>query len=117
MAYEIWHMPYEIWAFEYTAIYFPDCLIKQSRLERFHPQDFAHGAITSAVNRRCAEPPQRFEVSPRWIAFVGGEAVAGVSRVEFDHHRVTRRFSDDRGGGDARRERVAVNDAALRAGA
>ena len=66
-----------------------------------------------AVQRRDALAFDRLAVRGRRVADVLGEAPAGVLAVGVAHEAVARDLGDDRGGGDRRARRVAVDDRAL----
>ena len=51
-----------------------------------------------------------FKVLAHSIAFVPGEAILRILRVEFDHDAVAGDFGDDAGGGDGDAERVAADE-------
>jgi len=65
---------------------------------------------TLAVDGAHPQPRQRGAVLRRAIAFVTGEAVAGVFAVQFSHQRIAGGLGQHRGGGD--RQRAPVRRAA-----
>lgn len=54
----------------------------------------------AAVNGGWAETGEGVEVFGGAVAFMGGEAVAGVEQIEFEHDVVASDFGDDACGGD-----------------
>ena len=63
-----------------------------------------------------AEGDEGAEVLRGGVSLVRGEAVAGMRGVERREEAVAVDLGDDGGGGDGERERVAVDEAGLRAG-
>jgi hypothetical protein len=69
-----------------------------------------------AVERGGAVLAEGAEVDRGAVAFVGGKAVVGVPVVEARDEGVAVNLGEDAGGGDGERERIAVDEASLRAG-
>ena len=83
---------------------------------RLAGEEGADGREGAAVERAGAEFAEGAAMLGRGVALVRGEAVAGVDGVELAHQAVAVDLGDDGGGGDGERERVAVEEACLRAG-
>lgn len=61
----------------------------------------------------CAKPGKRLIVRLHRVALVLGEAIAGMTRVEYPHHRIALDFRKDGSGCDAGRFGVAFDDRLL----
>src|SRR6266498_4520111 len=89
-------------------------LFKQLTLNWIETEDLAYACEAPAVNWRGAQLFQKTTVLRRGITFVRGEVVAWMHRIKFSHQCIARGLGDDRGSRDAGRERVTLDDAALR---
>src|SRR2546423_5526079 len=101
----------------WTFLLSRDCtfhlLFKQFILNWIQAQRFAHARKAPSMDGRGAELFQAATVFRRGIAFVRREIVSGKDGIQFRHDRIARSFRDDGRGGNARRQGVALDDAAL----
>ena len=65
------------------------------------------------MNGAWAKPAQAGEVLPGAVAFVFGQAVAGIDLIKLHHDTVAGYFSHDGGTGDREAESIAIDDARL----